>query len=363
MTMDAMAMRTSAPPSSDASIVSIDRFRPCRDAAVLDRNSMDALSDVLKTVRLEGALYLNAEFTAPWCINARYGQMRVRQRLAGADHVIPFHYVIDGQCKVRLEEGGETIDAVAGDLLLIPRDDRHLMGSDLSCPPLVAESYDVSHPRPEDALIEFAGGGGGESTIFVCGFLACNKSVSRPLLDALPRLLRIPIGDGQGFAMVQELLRVGLRESGRVRAGTAPLLAKLAELLFVEALRRYIETLPPDGKGWLAGVRDAQVGRALALIHNDPGRNWTVDELARRAAMSRSALAERFTSLVGESPMQYITRWRLALAAQMLRTSREPIVRIAEQVGYESEAAFTRAFKREFGAPPAGWRRAAVAAA
>ena len=107
--------------------------------------------------------------------------------------------------------------------------------------------------------------------------------MSRPLLDALPRLLRIPICDGQGFAMVQELLRVGLRESGRVRAGREPLLAKLAELLFVEALRRYIETLPPDGKGWLAGVRDAQVGRALALIHNDPGRNWTVDELARLA--------------------------------------------------------------------------------
>ena len=324
---------------------------------------MDALSDVLKTVRLEGALYVSAEFTAPWCINSRYSRMRAGQRLAGADHVIPFHHVIDGQCSIRLEEGGDVIDAVAGDLLLMPRDDRHLMGSDLSHPPLIADSFDVSTPRPDDTLIELGGGGGGEATSFVCGFLACNKSVSRPLLDALPRLLRIPIGDGKGFAMVQELLRVGMRESRRASAGAQPLLAKLAELLFVEALRRYIESLPPDGKGWLAGVRDTQVGRALALIHGDPGRNWTVDELARLAAMSRSALAERFTALVGESPMQYITRWRLALAAQMLRSSRDPIVRIAEQAGYESEAAFTRAFKREFGAPPAGWRRAAVAAA
>ena len=215
----------------------------------------------------------------------------------------------------------------------------------------------MSNPRPDDALVVLGGGGGGEATSFVCGFLACNKSVSRPLLDALPRLLRIPIGDGQGFAMVQELLRVGLRESGRLRAGAQPLLAKLAELLFVEALRRYIELLPPDGKGWLAGFRDAQVGRALALIHGDPGRNWTVDELARLAAMSRSALAERFTSLVGESPMQYLTRWRLALAAQMLRSTKEPIVRIAERAGYESETAFNRAFKREVGVPPATWRR------
>jgi len=178
---------------------------------------------------------------------------------------------------------------------------------------------------------------------------------------ALPRLFKVPMGDSPGYSMVQELLRAGMRESLRASSGLQPMLAKLAELLFVEALRRYIELLPPDGNGWLAGLRDAQVGRALALIHGEPSRNWTVEELARGAAMSRSALAERFTSLVGESPMQYLTRWRLALAAQMLRSTKEPIVRIAERAGYESETAFNRAFKREFGTPPAGWRRTALA--
>jgi AraC-like DNA-binding protein len=138
-------------------------------------------------------------------------------------------------------------------------------------------------------------------------------------------------------------------------------LAKLAELMFVEALRRYVETLPPEGKGWLAGVRDAQVGRALALLHGEPGKAGTVDELARAVALSRSALAERFAALVGESPMQYLTRWRLALAAQALRSGRDAIARVAERSGYESEAAFSRAFKREFGMPPAAWRRAGIA--
>jgi AraC-like DNA-binding protein len=137
------------------------------------------------------------------------------------------------------------------------------------------------------------------------------------------------------------------------------MLAKLAELLFVEAMRRYMEGLPPQGKGWLAGVRDAHIGRALALLHAEPAKPWTVDTLAREAALSRSALAERFASLVGESPMHYLTRWRLALAAQALRSNSDAIARVAERSGYESEAAFNRAFKREFGVPPAAWRKSA----
>ena len=201
-------------------------------------------------------------------------------------------------------------------------------------------------------------GGGGEATRFVCGYLACNRSVCRPLLDALPRVLHIPIGDGPAAALLRELLRVGVRESSAARPGTESMLAKLSELMFVEAMRRYAENLPPEGKGWLAGVRDAHIGRALALLHGEPGRPWTVDELAREVALSRSALAERFTALVGEPPMQYLMRWRLALAGQALRSSGEAIARVAERSGYESEAAFNRAFKREFGMPPAAWRKA-----
>jgi AraC-like DNA-binding protein len=207
-------------------------------------------------------------------------------------------------------------------------------------------------------IVQLRHGGGGATTRFVCGYLACSRSVCRPLLEALPRVLTIPIGDGPASSMLRELLRVGVRESSALRPGAGSLLAKLSELMFVEALRRYVENLPPQGMGWLAGLRDAQVGRALSLLHGEPGKAWTVDELAREVALSRSALAERFTALVGEPPMQYLMRWRLALAAQMLRAGREAVGRVAERSGYESDAAFNRAFKREFGMPPAAWRRA-----
>jgi AraC-like DNA-binding protein len=319
---------------------------------------MDTLSAVLKSVRLEGAVYLNAEFTAPWCMAGRCGLASVRERLAGAEHVVFFHFLTEGRCKVKLADGGEALDVTAGDLVLFPQDDRHLMGSDLHLAPLETESLDGTDAAADADLIRLRHGGGGAATRFVCGYLACSRSMCRPVLDALPRMLRIPIGDGQASALLRELLRVGVRESLASRPGADSTLAKLAELMFVEALRRYVENLPPGGKGLLAGVRDAHVGRALTLLHGEPGRAWTVDELAREVALSRSALAERFAALVGESPIQYLLSWRLALAARTLRSGREAIARVAERSGYESEAAFSRAFKREFGMPPAAWRKA-----
>jgi AraC-like DNA-binding protein len=320
---------------------------------------MDALSDVLKSVRLEGALYLNAEFTAPWCIRGKCGMTSVGERLAGADHVVYFHFLTEGGCKVRLADGAQVLDVAAGDLVLFPRDDRHLMGSDLQLAPLDTETLNYADAAVDADFVHVRHGGGGVPTRFVCGYLACNRSVCRPLLDALPRMLRIPIGDGHASALLRELLRAGVRESSAARPGAASMLAKLSELMFVEALRRYVEGLPPQGKGWLAGVRDAHIGHALALLHGDPGRAWTVDALAREVALSRSALAERFAALVGESPIQYLIRWRLALAAQMLRAGREAIARVAERSGYESETAFSRAFRREFGVGPAAWRKSA----
>jgi AraC-like DNA-binding protein len=319
---------------------------------------MDALSDVLKSVRLEGAFYINAEFTAPWCIRGKCGQASVQQRLAGADHVVYFHFIAEGACKVRLADGMQALDVAAGDLVLFPQDDRHLMGSDLQLAPLETENLGYTPDAAGGDLIQMRHGGGGAATRFVCGYLACNRSVCRPLLGALPRVLRIPVGDAQASSLLRELLRAGVSESSASRPGGASMLAKLSELMFVEALRRYVENLPPQGKGWLAGVRDAQVGRALALLHGDPGRAWAVEELAREVALSRSALAERFAALVGESPIQYLIRWRLALAAQMLRAGREAVARIAERSGYESETAFSRAFRREFGVGPAAWRKA-----
>jgi AraC-like DNA-binding protein len=318
---------------------------------------MDTLSGILKSVRLEGALYLNAEFTAPWCLRGKFGMSSIRQRLAGAEHVVGFHFLTEGGCKVKLVEGVEVLEVAAGDLVLFPQDDRHLMGSHLHHAPLESEDADCADAAADVDLVQLRHGGGGAVTRFVCGYLACTRSMCRPLFEALPRVLRIPIGDGRASALVRELLRVGVRESLASRPGGESTLAKLAELMFVEALRRYVANLSPGGKGWLAAVRDAHVGRALALLHREPERAWTVDKLAREVALSRSALAERFAALVGEPPMQYLMRWRLALAARTLRAGREAVARVAERSGYESETAFSRAFKREFGMPPAAWRK------
>jgi AraC-like DNA-binding protein len=321
---------------------------------------MDALSAVLKSVRLEGAVFLNAEFSAPWCVRGEAGMALYKGRLAPFEHMVFFHFVVDGRCKVRLNDTGQVIEAVGGDLVLFPQDDRHLMGSDLQITPLGGEGGADSGEVANEDFIQLRHGGGGATTHFVCGYLLCNRSMSHSLFDALPRMLRIPIGNGPAAGLLRELLQAGVRESLDTRPGAESSLAKLAELMFVEALRRYAQTLPAEQKGWLAGVRDAQIGRALALLHAQPNRAWTVDDLAREVALSRSALAQRFAALVGESTMQYLIRWRLALAAQALRVGRDAIARIAEGHGYESEAAFNRAFKREFGMPPAAWRKAAT---
>jgi AraC-like DNA-binding protein len=324
---------------------------------------MDALSDVLKSVHLEGAVYLNAEFTAPWCISARFGLATVRARLAGADHLVFFHYLTEGACKIRLDDGSDTLDASAGDLVLFLNEDRHLLGSDLQLAPVEAARLIDAEVAAKGDLVQLRHGGGGAATRFVCGYIACSRSLCRPLLEALPRVLRIPVGDRHAGTLLRELLRAGVSESLSSRPGAESVLAKLSELMFVEAMRRYVEDLPPEGRGWLAGVRDPQIGRTLALLHGDPGKAWTVDVLARRVALSRSALAERFNALVGEPPMKYLKRWRLALAAQALRAGNETVGSLAELSGYESEAAFTRAFKSEFGLPPATWRRNSVRAA
>lgn len=320
---------------------------------------MDTLSDVLKSVRLEGAFFLDAEFTAPWCMRGRYGMTSVKQRLAGAEHVVMFHFLTQGACRVRLAEGGEEIEVAAGDLILFAQDDRHLMGSDLRVAPLEADHLiDAATAAAADPeFVPIRAGGGGAATRFVCGYLACNRSLCRPLFEALPRLLRVRLGDEMATTLWRQLMRAGVHISGSPVPGAESTLAKMAELMFVEALRRHVAALPPDGRGWLAALRDVQIGRALGLMHEAPERAWTVDALAREVALSRSLLASRFVMLVGETPMKYLTRWRLALAARDLRSGKVAISRLAERSGYETEAAFSRAFKREFGLPPSTWRR------
>lgn len=318
---------------------------------------MDALSDVLKTVRLDGAMYLHVELAEPWCLRAGYGMASTHRALRPGEHVVYFHFLTDGACRVRLAEGGEIREARAGDIVLFPRDDHHLMGSNVRLAPTEPASLAMVARADDPTMLDLRHGGDGPVTRFVCSYLICQRAMIRPLVDALPPMLVIRIGDGPASALVRELLNAGVRESASRAPGAESTRAKVAELLFVEAMRRYVDGLPPGGAGWFAGLRDPGIGRALAAIHGDPSRTWTVDELAREAASSRSAFAERFAELVGEPPMQYLTRWRLALAAQSLRSGDEALSRIAQRAGYDSDAAFSRAFRREIGMPPAAWRK------
>lgn len=315
---------------------------------------MDALSDLLHTVKLNGALFLEARFTAPWCalVHPSYG---AAEMLARFNPVVFFHILTAGRCKARLAAGGETIELDAGDLILMPQGDTHLLGSDLQLAPV--DSDTLMRPALPGGMPTVDHGGGGDEARFLCGFLSCDRTLCRPLVDALPRLLRVPLGDGPAAAWLMSLAHRGAQENAAPGPGAGTMLAKLAELLFVEAMRRYIESLPAQQTGWLAGLRDRYVGRALTLMHEQPAHGWTADELAGRVGLSASALRQRFADLLGQAPMQYLTRWRLALAAATLRSSNRAIAQVAEQFGYESESAFNRAFKREFQMPPAAWRR------
>jgi len=315
---------------------------------------MDALSDALRVLRLTGAVFLDAEFTAPWCVVTQSGQPG-SSVLSGGPNIIFFHVLTEGRCKARLVAGGETLEFGVGDLIMLPRDDTHLLGSDLRLAPTLADT--LVRPAADGELMRVEHGGGGEKTRFVCGFLRCDARLCQPMLESLPRILRVPLGDGPATAWLTSLLHAGTRETSAPRPGGETMLAKLSELLFVEALRRYIELLPEQQTGWLAGLRDRYVGRALALMHKQPARNWTVDELAVKVGLSRSSLAQRFTDFIGQPPMQYLTRWRLTIAAQRLRNEKIALARLAADSGYDSEAAFNRAFKRALGTTPAAWRR------
>jgi AraC-like DNA-binding protein len=232
----------------------------------------------------------------------------------------------------------------------------HLLGSDLHLAPSVSDS--LVQPATRGGMLRIEHGGGGERTRLVCGFLCCDERLCGPMLESLPRILRVPLGEGPATEWLKTLLMAAARESAEARPGGETVLAKLSELLFVEALRRYIEQLPEQQRGWFAGLGDRFVGRALALMHDQPAREWTVDELAASVGLSRSSLAQRFSEFIGQPPMQYLTRWRLTVAAQRLRSEQISLARLAEDSGYDSEAAFNRAFKRALGTTPAAWRKA-----
>jgi AraC-like DNA-binding protein len=257
-------------------------------------------------------------------------------------------------CLARIEVD-EPVRLEAGSVLVIPNGETHVMGSALHLAP-VPLSEILDPPRP--GVVQSARHGGeGPLTRVVRGFLACDPRLCRPILSGLPRLMRIDLRSSPSGPWLESSIRQSVNEAVSTRAGADVILARLSEALFVEALRRFVETMPPEHRGWLAGLRDPFVGRGLKLMHARPAHPWTVEELAREVGCSRSVLAERFTDYLGQPPIQYLSAWRLALSADLLRSGTASVARIAEQVGYESEAAFSRAFRREFGVAPTAWRR------
>ncbi len=327
----------------------------------------DPLSDVLRSVNLRGAVFYNVSCRDEWVAETPASPDLARALNPGAEHMLAYHLIMRGQGWAATD-GEAPVRIGAGDIVMFPRGDGHVLSS---APGMRSQGEDsdwrfTTRNDPKPISVAFHDGvcepgamlpSAEASVVFICGFISCDLRPFNPLIAAMPRLLHLPsTGVGQWVA---PMLGQAAEESRLRRPGSAALLEQVSEMVFVDAARRYLESLPEGaGQGWLAGLRDRYVGRAIALMHEDPARGWSMDELARAVGMSRSALHERFVALVGQPPIQYLTHWRLQLGANRLRETRSTVASIAQDIGYESEAAFSRAFKRLMGQPPAAWRRA-----
>jgi AraC family transcriptional regulator, alkane utilization regulator len=321
--------------------------------------SLDVLSDVLRVVRLSGAVLFRCEFSVPWAVITPDPAELARLLLPGAKQLMLFHLVAQGRCSIGLERH-EPLQLESGDIVVFPYGDAHAMASDLSMKPTpIAGLLGASTQR--GAMRVCVAGGGGEQTQLVCGFLHCDELLFNPLCKALPPVIHVKCEGEPGISFLAATVRHTISEAGAAQPGNTCLLSRLSELLFIEVLRRHIAGLPPGTVGWLAALNDPVVGRALQLMHAQPAHPWTVDSLARQCGTSRSLLAAQFKALLGQPPMHYLACWRLQLAAEMLRDGTHGIAAIAARTGYDSEPAFNRAFKRYAGEPPATWRAKTLA--
>jgi len=315
---------------------------------------VDALSDVLKTIRMTGAVFFRVSARAPWVAQQLPRETVLPMILPGAEHMISYHIVTEGQCFANVI-GGESIALKAGQVIVFTRGDRHVMSSEpgMRLIPLTRFANDGA---PENVPFTATFGNTGPITAkVVCGFLACDLSPFNPLLENLPSIL-VADGSRGDLPSLSELARLAIEEASGKRPGGRTALGRLTELMFIEVVRQYIEGLPAEKITWLSGLRDAFVGRALTLMHGYPGRPWTLDGIAREIGLSRSEFAERFANFVGVPPMQYLAKWRMQIAAGLLR-QRVNIAAVADEVGYSSEASFSRAFKKIVGVTPSLWRQ------
>lgn len=315
---------------------------------------MDALSELLKVVRLRGAMYFNAEFSAPWAVRSPPSRTTAPLLAPGAEKVIIYHLVTAGRAYIKLA-GKPVILLAAGDVVVFPHGDGHILGNGST-----HSVIDAAKTLPAalgNRLAVARQGGGGEVTRFVCGYLDIDPYLAKVLVSGLPPVMVVNVRGGDGGAWIEGSIQHAVGQAAATAPGSDAIVAKLSEVLFAETLRRYMTSLPSQQTGWLAGARDPAIGRALAALHARPQQNWSLASLAAEAGLSRTALTERFKHFLGVPPMTYIAQWRLQIGADALRTTSRGVAEIAGDVGYESEAAFNRAFKRTFGMPPARFRR------
>jgi AraC-like DNA-binding protein len=315
---------------------------------------MDALSEALNAVRMTGAIYYSLECAAPWGFSVPHLRDFANILAPGAERLVAYHLITEGEATVQFGDD-EPIPVRAGEILIVPHGDAHTVYR--GNPPELIDSGVTLRQYLAGTLSDMRVGQGEEITRFICGYFACERHADRTFLAGLPTMMRINIRGDDSGEWIESSIRHLLSDAAANRPGRSVLLAKASEALFVEALRRYMERLPPEQNGWLAAARDPVVGAGLALMHRQPMRAWTLDSLAAEAGASRSVFADRFSRYLGEPPLAYLARWRLQLALRLLETSRKSVQQVAAEVGYESEAAFNRAFKREFGDPPARYRK------
>jgi AraC-like DNA-binding protein len=316
---------------------------------------MDVLSDVLSAVRLTGAIFFDSTFRTQWVAEAPKASLIAEKVMPNSQYVFYFHTLLEGSCWAELTDGSmEPIRLEAGDIIAFPMDDAHALCSTIG---MRAEPDLAIYNHPIDKQLPYVknDGSGPDSCRFVCGYLGCDISPYNPFIKSLPRVLHGRGTAAQGW--LAHLIRHAVSETERRNAGGETVLAKLAELLFVEVIRQYVDELPIESRGWLSGLRDPQIGYALRLIHGRPAEDWTIERLAREIGLSRSAFADRFTHYTSVSPMQYLARWRMQLAVRRLEIPGVSIAQAGAEVGYESEAAFNRAFKKLVGMPPGAWRK------
>lgn len=317
---------------------------------------MDAFSEILAAVKLKGAFFFCADFSSPWGVTSPTSKELAPALAPGAPHLVIYHLVLEGKA-LACTKTGKVLALEPGDIVIFPHGDSHeLLSGERAANDLTPAIVKKIMTRD---LTPFQAGGGGQKTRFVCGYMACDPFMCRPILEGLPIVLKVNIRTDPSGRWLENAILHLVEETASTRVGSDAMLAKLSEALFVDTLRRYVAGLPEEQTGWLAGARDPIVGKSLAILHSRVSQPWTIAELAKEVGLSRSALVDRFSRFLSVPPMTYLMRWRLRLAARALATTPRGTADIAADVGYESEAAFNRAFKREFKMPPARYRREA----